>query len=235
MENVCLITHNPKLAEKIKLILQQENYRLTETYRNPNLIIVEPILIDEEYFTISTFWRIWLAKHSPNTKLITASFFEQVGDSNHLCLVQFPSNFSAFLETAKPVSEMSETKVLGKNILGKIRKFLDGHGEESLLKLITELKSQLDTMLFLLQDDAELAQVLEVTWQGDGEKIHKQLQQRMENYQAYFQYLPLWETYKTVLSEIQNFQPDSEASIREFTQTVSGWSENLRGNFDVNG
>ncbi|MFT5917440.1 MAG: hypothetical protein ACJAWV_003911 [Flammeovirgaceae bacterium] len=233
MSSISFLSHNPTLTEKLGKLLQNSDYELVHFKIGSDLLIIEPLLIAEEYFTVSTFWRVWLEKNSPNSKLITASFFEQVGDSNHICLTQFPADFSTFLEQAKSISEFSEQKILGKNILGKIRKFLDGHGEESLLKMITELKSQLDTMLFLLMDDAELEQVLEVTWQGDGEILHEQLLKRMEEYKSYFQYLPLWEDYKNTLSEIQNFQPNSEEGIRQFTQIVSDWSEKLRNNFDL--
>lgn len=198
-----------------------------------SVLLIEPYLVGEEWLLLRGLWLKYFIAESSSIKLITAQFSETT-TANELNLLNLPRNLVASIDAAAPVTRWSTQELAGLTLAGKFRKFLDGHGEESLLKLITQLRSSFDTALFMLDDGYDFDEVWETMLKVIGEQIGKQLVERWEKYRPYFKPTPFYNRLQAydrqMFDRLVSFfttNPTEEA-VRELTPKLTELSQFLR-------
>ena len=146
------------------------------TEKTEVLLLIEPVLVNGEYYSLADFWREWLLQNNSQVKIATCTWFSNKDmDRYQLDLLHLPTDIPEFFTNLPSITEHSKFPIYGKDIRSKLKILLDGHGEESLLKLVTQLKSSLDIALFLIEDGNDLEEVSQSTWTNGGDIIFKEL------------------------------------------------------------
>ena len=197
------------------------------------VLIIEPYLVATEWLFLSELWRKYLLNNKVSVKLIIAQFAE-CKSPNELNLLDLPTNLAEEINQALPIESFSAQQTTGLTLAGKFRKFLDGHGEESLLKLITQLRSSFDTALFMLDDGYDFEEVWENMLKVIGEQIGKQLVERWEKYRPYFKPTPFYSQLQAYDSQmfdqlVEFFTENpTESAVRALTPKLTELSQFLR-------
>ena len=237
---ISLITNKPSFYQKLKSSYfddQAIDCTIFNGKWDDNievLLIIDPYLVLEEWLQLAELWQKWLLKEGKEVKVLIASFNQQENNPNYIDLLQLPTQLKTTIHQAKPLVEMTIPEVFGISLVGKFRKFLDGHGEESLLKLITQLRSSFDTAIFMLDDGDDFEDAWESMLKVVGEMIGQQLISRWEKYKNYFIPTPFYHSlqsyegalFKPLLSFYQD-NPNEDA-MRELTPKLSELSQYLR-------
>lgn len=201
--------------------------------KTSTLLVIEPMHIASEWICIADLWQKWLLKEASPVKLLVAGF-ERVNSPNYLDLLDLPENLTAAIEGASSLAEMNLEAVTGISLSGKFRKFLDGHGEESLLKLITQLRSSFDTAIFMLDDGEDFDEVWDSMLKVVGDMIGKQLVERWEKYKPYFKPTPFYDRLQSydhaMFERLVDFFTGNpqEETVRELTPQLTELSVYLR-------
>lgn len=197
------------------------------------ILIIDPDQIAEEWLNLGEFWRRSLLERLNHLKVVIGRF-EGSSTGNILNLHQLPEDWKSYVNNVTPISDMEAISQEGLSLEGKFRKFMDGHGEESLLKLITQLRSSFDTALFMLDDGADFDEVWESMLQVVGEMIGKQLVERWEKYRPYFKPTPFYEELQAydaaMFDRLVDFFTGNpqEQTVRELTPQLTQLSQFLR-------
>jgi len=173
------------------------------------LIILEPFLIKNIYFTISTIWRRYLSIHAPETRLVVMGVCE-FQSVNYIDILNFPAKITSFLKNALPVTADWQIPIDGANILDRIRRFFAGHGGVSVVSKLSGLRQTLDIAYSKLREGSNTFEELKkelllpfaiVEWQ--------EVITRWQYSLPLFEYLPFYPT------------------IQEITEIFSDLSENF--------
>ncbi|MGB0522092.1 MAG: hypothetical protein ACPGJS_03990 [Flammeovirgaceae bacterium] len=234
-----IITHSSTFYQKLAQAYFQTQGIATQLYdgnldaNTTAILIIDPCQIGGEWLHVGEFWRKYLLGTQPAVKLLIAGF-EEMQNTNQLDLLKLPTDFLSYLTQALPTSDLGEIQTSGMSLAGKFRKFLDGHGEESLLKLITQLRSSFDTALFMLDDGSDFEEAWESMLKVVGEMIGKQLVERWEKYKPYFKPTPFYrqlQAYDVSMFErlIDFFTENpNEPTVRDLTPQLTALSQYLR-------
>ena len=190
------------------------------------LLILEPVKIKEEYYSISRAWKRKLMLSRGNVTLIVGGYAESE-HSNFLSLLDLPTNFRNWLERVHNVAsfplEYAGTEqfnedgvkhdlfsdpwdrmlpLRGIDIINQLKKFLDGHDKHnSVSNQLTRLRTAMVNME-VLEGDEKKETLKEVTHEWD------YLYNRWQYYKELFKWLPFYEASK----KMENF---FEKDIRE--------------------
>lgn len=178
------------------------------------LLLIEPLNLSREYYSVNQLWKNYLYKHRPECRLIVATYADN-RHANVLSLLSLPPNLETFLNNVKPVSDypfvhigteekggekqdkyMDSWSILlphsGRPALTDMQRFLDGHDRSK------SFSAQLYRMRKLLRE-----------WFNDTteERCHRldeideefvYLLQRWYFYDKIFDYLPFADTMRRI-------------------------------------
>lgn len=68
------------------------------------LLLIEPLLLHREYYSVNRLWKNFLYKHQPQTRLIVATY-AQSRHANLFSLLDFPKDLTIFLDQTKPMED----------------------------------------------------------------------------------------------------------------------------------
>lgn len=203
-------------SEDILLVLKKSNFSKfninLNTFVNNKLftsvILIEPYLINNIYFAISPIWEHYLAIHSPNTKLIVMGFCNYQS-RNYIDLLNLPKDFNAYVENALPVSEDWEIPIDGADMLEYLKRFFAGHGGNSLLSKLNQLKQSVNIAYTqIVNKESTFEEIWQELLLPYAKPEWQELLNRWENYYPYFEYLPFYPTIQEIskiFSEISEF------------------------------
>lgn len=117
------------------------------------LIILEPFLVKNIYFTISPIWKRYLSIHAPETRLVVMGVRE-FQSANYIDILNFPPKIDYFLENALPVNVDWEVPIDGASMLNRLHRFFEGHGGISVVSKLSGLLQTLDIAYNKLREGA---------------------------------------------------------------------------------
>lgn len=230
MQSVIYIGNNPPVQRVLASYLQAQNTRmealflpfkeeLTKLKEAKIIILSSPIYVDGVYVSAEGLWKNYLEYHCPKAILLIASFTE-VSHSNYLDLLQLPDKFADFLPKAKLANEKwGPVKSDGLDMMEKIHRFFEGHGDES-------LTDAFDKILRTLRIAGDELKVHHATY----EEVKKELllpnnlpakwivlKSRWANYFPYFQCLPFFDYFKQIETCLLEIDPFFETGCEQET------------------
>ena len=161
------------------------------------LLVVSPFYCNNIYISAEAIWKRYLHLNSPDAIMLTAGF-KTAKHSNYLDLLQLPANPQAFISRAKTAAGKWEPPFSGGlNIAEKLRRFYQGHGDDSVTDVLhtiirifsiadVELK-QYQTPFEELKADLFVSNAVTTKW--------RELKNRWVNYLPFFQCLPFWDIF----------------------------------------
>ena len=156
------------------------------------IVIIEPFHIQSKYATISPIWKRYLAKNLPNTKLIIMGFIDYQS-KNYIDLLNLPKDFNAYLQNGLPVSADWEIPIDGADMLEYLKRFFAGHGGNSLLSKLNQLKQSVNTAhTQIVSGVASFKEVWGELLLPYAKPEWQELINRWQNYYPYFEYLPFY-------------------------------------------
>lgn len=209
------------------------------------LLIVDPLLVNRKFVSISKTWRRYLFVHCKNAKLIILG--KRVSEHpNYLDIGQLPDDFHKWLvEDAKSISDFEfrrkevegldpetiidhfedsweETLSLpGECIDLKLQQFFDGHGNVSLISRLIALRMTLviayNKVIANGVDHAKVYQEFIIPHKNEWDHFKN----RWDTYRSYFNVLPFIseiEAIEKIISEIQLFFEKNIKSSEHFHQ-----------------
>lgn len=240
MKNIHCITTREDLKPVLESYFENNQYNLLHyDPQNPtladvrNLLIVEPLKIDDRHFSVAKIWKRYLARKFPNVRLIIASNRE-MDVEGHLELLNLPENFGTWIEQVPMTGNFQIEYVTEKfngqdretpyvpwenaldfqelDVLKRLLRFFDGHGKNSLEERLISIRQTM-TVAYdeLRQNDAqslsyeELLDQLVVKY---GVEEWETLKSRWEYYKPTFQYLPFMDTIEEIeikVTEVKTF------------------------------
>lgn len=201
------VLNHPSL-KNISTVLEihywKHNYSKLDTtslnllFQSHPIIIIDPFLINQIYFTISPFWKRYLARQAPETRLIVMGFVEY-RSRNYIDLLNLPEDFEAFLENAQPVNAEWEIPIDGANMLEYMQRFFEGHGGQSLLSKLNAVMMTFNIACTNLSDGvSSFEEVWHELLRPYGLPEWRELLARWKNYWPYFEYLPFFPTMQEI-------------------------------------
>jgi len=237
---IVILTHSSDLYQKLTTYYFEpqgitcHHFKETLPLDIEAIVLIDPYPILGDWVSTSSIWKKWLMNKKLHPKLIVASFQAHPEHDHHLDLLKLPSSFQEFVKQVPTTRDLPTPLVFGVALEGKFRIFLDGHGQESLLKLITQLRSSFDTALFMLDD----GETFEVAWESMlkvvGEMIGDQLIDRWEKYRSFFEPTPFYKQFQaydqSLLQSLNAFYKEeaTEKKLRELTPELTELSQYLR-------
>lgn len=227
MNCIPYIATDRKIGKTLESYFLQHNFELKPLgLPSPNpldikgtdiLLVVSPFKCNNIYISAEAIWKRYLNLNSPDTILLTAGF-KAVTHSNYLDLLQLPSNPHVLLSSAKAAADKWEPPFSGGlNIAEKLRRFYQGHGDDSVtdvLHTIIRIFSIADVELKQYQTSFdELKENLFVR-NGVTEKW-RELKNRWINYTPFFQCLPFWNVFANVDQLFEQMDPFFAADCAE--------------------
>ncbi len=213
------------------------------------LLLIEPLNLDREYYSVNQLWKNYLYKHRPEARLIVAAY-AQSRHANLFSLLDFPKDLKQFLAHAKPVSDypfvhvgteekfgekrdkyMDSWGILlphsGRPAIREMQRFLDGHDRNK------SFSAQLFRMRSLLRDWATYSAEERHSSQDKLREEFVSLLQRWYFYFKLFDYLPFAGTLLNISNDLFSIkeqidkqgEPDATAQeklaqIYQLTQDV---------------
>lgn len=180
-----------------------------DTKKGDVLILQEPIIINNNYLSVSLCWKRYLKLHSPKTILIIAGI-GKIQDANYLDLLQLPDDVQTFIESAKQVEEeWIPTTSGGIDVAKKLNRFFEGHGDESvtdeLYKMLRICKIAKDELTIhktdfeSVKNELLLANKLPHKWNV--------LQSRWQFYMPFFRGLPFFSHFQALDEILETLAP----------------------------
>ena len=175
------------LNENIKI-----NNITPDYFLNKVNLVIEPFKIKSIYSTISPIWKRYLAIYSPETKLIVMGFCN-FQSRNYIDLLNLPEDFNAYVENALPVSADWEIPIDGANMLDYLKHFFAGHGGNSLLSKLNQLKQSINIAhTQIINKESPFQEIWDELLLPYAKPEWFELINRWKNYYPYFEYLPFY-------------------------------------------
>lgn len=187
------------------------------------MLLFSPFQVEDTLISPEASWKKYLAKKAPQSKLIVAGFVEAT-HSNYLDLLQLPPDLSTFIEGA--LSARAEWKPIhtgSENVDKRLKHFLEGHGTESTLEVVYQLRRKIqlvrEAMDFRQESFKQAFQKLIIP-----EEIYEHWQtltHRWQRYYLLFSCLPFFELFEEVHILIEDLSPDFQA------EQIQNWNLEL--------
>ncbi len=172
------------------------------------IIIIEPLYCQFKYSTFSPIWKNYLSVQSPNTKLIIMGFCNYQS-RNYIDLLNLPKDFNTYVKNALPVSAEWEIPIDGADMLEYLKRFFEGHGGNSLLSKLNQLKQSINiAQTQIVNKESTFEEIWKELLLPFAKPEWQELINRWKNYYLYFEYLPFYPTMQEInqkLSEISEF------------------------------
>jgi len=230
MQSVTYIGNNPPIQRVLSNYLEAQNIRmeafflpfkeeLTQLEEAKIIILSSPMYIDGVYVSAEGLWKNYLEYHTPEAILLIAGFLE-AKHPNYLDLLKLPKKLEAVLSDAKTASDnWPPVTTDGLDMMEKIHRFFEGHGDESLTdafdKILRTLRIAGDELKVHndsyeeVKNDLLLPSKLPAKWTI--------LKSRWANYFPYFQCLPFFELFKEIEQWLLEIDPFFETGCEQET------------------
>lgn len=243
-QSIYYIANNPDVQPVLGQYFQAQGYRweeypIKEQPQVDYLVIVEPVRIGKELYTLSSAWKPWLMDRRPQTRLIVAAF-AQSHHSNCLNLLNLPENLKEWLKGVRVITDFPMVKSVdehgteqyvdpwnfglispGYDLQARMKKFVTGHfyyEHSSLSGQIINIKK-----IFIDLSHTDLSK-------SDLPAVKKEMLEELENKINYFTHR--WKHY----SPLFEFVPYQKAidKIREDIQELTEAIESIRQGKKIN-
>ncbi|MCB0628997.1 MAG: hypothetical protein R2824_09785 [Saprospiraceae bacterium] len=172
------------------------------------VFLFSPLWCHQHFISADVNWKNYLNQHHPETKLISVGVCPARSD-NYVDLLRPPEDFTIFLKKAKICSaEWTPVDTCGLDMNQKLKRFFDGHGNESvqesfnrLLRRFRIVNDEISTGTSYREVYQELLQATQTpaTWQ--------KLVNRWQAYYSFFECLPFYSTFEKVNDLLTEVQP----------------------------
>jgi hypothetical protein len=171
--------------------------------------LLTPLFVQRTYVATASFWKNYLARHQPASKLLTMGF-QAIRHPNHIDMLNWPEDLAATLQQAAIASTpWSPIPEGGIDIRKRFFRFFEGHGDESL----TDVLHNILRVLIMVHDEIDQHQEsfsvvfdqlispsrIEQKWQL--------LLSRWVNYIPFFEGLPFYPTFAKLDRLLQQIAP----------------------------
>jgi hypothetical protein len=160
------------------------------------LFLFSPCWNGAQYLSVEGVWARFLAEEYPDTILVVVGS-KGCEDANYIDVLLPPDSLRAFLEQAPTARRFLHDQPVNTGALDlqeRLFRFLNGHGDESILSITGNMLGDLRSIRLNLQKKAPEQSTLDgVLSYLQSEKMQFQWQtvvNRWMNYQPFFQYLP---------------------------------------------
>jgi len=128
---------------------------------------------------------------------------------NYIDLLNLPKDFNAYVENALPVSADWEIPIDGANMLDYLKRFFEGHGGNSLLSKLNQLKQSVNIAhTQIVNKESSFKEMWDEMLLPYARPEWQELLNRWKNYYPYFEYLPFYPAMQDInqkFSEISEF------------------------------
>ncbi|AEE53075.1 hypothetical protein [Haliscomenobacter hydrossis] len=209
--------------------IELEEYEETKINQIEYLMLLEPVLIRNQYYVLSSLWKNWLMDNQPNAKLIIASY-RQSDHPNALNLLDFPGDIPTWLKHLPKAGayqpqyagykEIDGHKYdqysdpwkffplpLGLDIKDDLSVFLNGHDRVNSFvdQLIRLRKAMMDLQVIFQNEEETVDKREEIAVEHDNINFSwKALKVRWDNYQDLFKWLPFKSTVEQLMQELKD-------------------------------
>ncbi len=191
-------TGNP-VPLAMRSYFERQGY-LLEPYQNNKvffeaLLIFSPILHAHQYQSPEGVWARYLANEYPAVKMVVLGSIASK-DPNYINLFDLPIDWQVFLAQVPPAKRFLQEKPVftdGMDMEEKLKRFLVGHGNESVASIVGDTYIKLVPKLKSLRNDADGSVVQKLIGELSEERaanMRRILAARWYNYQNAFDYLP---------------------------------------------
>lgn len=187
---------------------QCQKYNIGEEIKAPIFLLFSPLWHHKHFIASETIWKTYLEKTYRNIKFVVVGTKEEQ-QSNYIDILRLPDDFEAFFRTAKPAKEAwTPISMDGLDMTEKLKRFLEGHGEDSITKILTPITMDLTIINGNLQND----KVFDETWEAlaiPNQLVEKWLifSNRFSNYYPFFSCLPFFHFFEEINLLIQQLSP----------------------------
>lgn len=179
--------------------------------------VPEPMKLRQQYYFVTDLWQRYFAYHQPEVKVIGFGYHQEE-DNNYLNLFELPADgasiLSKFMEADKNIIFR---KGKGENIRNRIKKFFEGHGDQS-------VTDELDKVLRIIQMAHDEMKIHQESY----DFIHRELfmpnalsakweliKNRWSFYRPYFESTPFYQEIEALWNLLQKLSPFFDGNCEE--------------------
>ena len=195
------------VSQRLYSIYTQDFFKLYSSYcfsshfdNNSIFFIFDPIHIENQYFSVHSIWKKYLAANSYNAKIVILGFMNQ-HHPNYLDLLSFSGNLKEIINDALYVHENWEIKSESEDIHNTLLQFFRGHGNKSLLSQLYKIHQSLNiSYISLAEGSNSFSEIWNTLIKPYFIPEFNELKIRWNNYYPLFKYLPFFSTMQ-ILNE----------------------------------
>lgn len=173
----------------------------------PVFFLFQPFWCKDRFVSCAANWKLYLGKKQGDVKLITVSL-DTADHTNHLCLLDLPTDWRAFIESALPCSANWRLAPEVADIDNLLFTFYEGHGHDSVRALLTPLRNALQTIEREMQQGEAYEDILaQAPNAANLPEFWRLFRIRWQYYYEYWQYLPFFPMFETANRLIEYIHP----------------------------
>ena len=192
--------------------------------RDAVLILLAPAWHEGRYLATEAIWKRHFETEAPQSKLILTGF-SRATNQNYLDLLALPDNWDKWCAQARTCGEdWQPAPSGGLDLEDKLRRFFAGHGDNSIIALLTRLHLLVQlAQREVVQYGTPYAEVYaEVVEPAQPARKWAEWRNRWENYVPYFSLLPFADQLRQVDAQIRQLGPWLEAGARDVAPILNG-------------
>ncbi len=205
--NVCYISSNLALAEAIVTKYQDDgvnfyDFRKVATVGMPDaVLIITPMYVQDRWISYVGLWQAYLFKKYPTVPFLAFSFDQNI-DDQYFDLLKLQPTFAPYLEQSyRLMKKGGSTSVFFYDTIEQVlKRFFAGHGDESVMEVLYQLKRKMHVMARELRIGEWTYEKIVIECLGPDYTIRSwtELRNRWNRYAAFFEFSP----YKNLFFEI---------------------------------
>ncbi len=104
-------------------------------------VLFSPLYVNGHYVSSDSVWKKYCGQYSPEMKFLTAGFANPSISDNCLEISDLPNDLSQFITNAKTAADANwkPTDTGGLDMMDVLRRFFNGHGNESIMQQFSKL------------------------------------------------------------------------------------------------
>ena len=164
---------------------------------NDTIIIIEPFIIKDNYYSIHKVWQRYLKQEHPKTKLLVLGL-RDCKNPNYIDFLNFPEVIDDKIQYAKEAKDNIILPIDGEDVYEIIRFLFEGHNNDGLSDIIMMLKPSVDALY------KNYSQETLTSFLSDLNSFFE----RWEKVETFFIYLPFFPLIKDIdfkMKEVENY------------------------------
>lgn len=135
------------------------------------LLVIDAFWVSGEPYSVGNLWKRWLTQHAAGSSIAVLGWREQQPSPYGSLL---SCHKTALKELAMPVGQLQphSLPIDGVDARRSMKTLTEGHGQNSLLKALTSLRSPVDTALFLAEESDDWNAVWEMQKASISAAVH---------------------------------------------------------------